>query len=196
MILALLAKARDGNERARMELMERLQARVLAAVRGRLGTRLRNKLESQDIVQSVFVDVLDSEDPPPLEDEAALIGWLAKRVENKIRDLARYFGSQKRDHRREVPLPASEAELPPRESTPSLRFQQGENQARIQQAMEKLTERERQIVRWKDFMNLTFGEIGHRLGTTREGARWAYSRAVGRLMTIMISIRDGPARKV
>lgn len=187
MILRLLVKARDGDERARGELMERLQARVLATVRGRLGTRLRNKLESQDIVQSVFLDVLDSEDPPPLENEAALIGWLARRVENKIRDLARYFDSQKRDQRREVPLPASEAELPPRESTPSLRYQQGENQHRIERALGKLTDKEREIVHWKDFMNLTFAEIAHRRGTTREGARWAYSRAVGRLMTIMIS---------
>lgn len=186
-ILDLLDRARDGDQAARNELLERLQARVLATVRGRIGTRLRSKVESQDIVQSVFLDVLEREAPPPLENEAALVGWLAKCVENKMRDLARYFGSQKRDHRREVPFPSSDADLPPRESTPSIRFQQGEAQVRVERAMAKLTDAERQVVRWKDYMGLTFNEIAHRLGTSREGARWAYSRAVGRLMTVMVS---------
>jgi DNA-directed RNA polymerase specialized sigma24 family protein len=70
----LFASARD-------QLFERVYERVLAIVRGRLGTGLRRFHESGDVVQEALLQAVRSLGQVQIADEAALLSWLASVVE-------------------------------------------------------------------------------------------------------------------
>src|SRR4029077_9796948 len=99
----LLQRVQGGDKEALNELYNRYLMRVLAAVRARLGAELRQKVESWDIVQDAMMASLKNVPTFNHEGEGAFLNWLAKVVENRIRDQMDHFGAGKRDHRREVP---------------------------------------------------------------------------------------------
>src|SRR5882762_10242397 len=101
---ALLLRAQTGEQQALGELYNRYLMRVLAAVRARLGAELRGKLESWDIVQDALMASLKNIQSFNQTSEGAFLNWLAKVVENRIRDQLDYFRAGKRDHRMESPL--------------------------------------------------------------------------------------------
>ena len=92
------------------ELYNRYLMRVLAAVRARLGAELRGKLESWDVVQDALLASLKNVQAFNQTSEGAFLNWLAKVVENRIRDQLDYFRAEKRDHRLETPLAAPRSE--------------------------------------------------------------------------------------
>ena len=58
----LIGRIQEGSTDAREELCERYLERVYRAVRIRLGARLRQKVQSCDIVQEAMLDVLKGAD--------------------------------------------------------------------------------------------------------------------------------------
>src|SRR4051812_1153375 len=100
----LLQRAQTGDKEALNELYNRYLMRVLAAVRARLGAEIRGKLESWDIVQDALVASLKNVQSFNQTSEGAFLNWLAKIVENRVRDQLDYFRAEKRDHRLESPL--------------------------------------------------------------------------------------------
>src|SRR5437870_13066844 len=101
---ALLQRVQTGDTEALNELYNRYLMRVLAAVRARLGAELRGKLETWDVVQDALLASLKNVQSFDQTSEGALLNWLAKIVENRIRDQLDYFHAEKRDHRVERPL--------------------------------------------------------------------------------------------
>jgi len=57
-------------------------------VRARLGARLRQHLESGDILNQTFAKAFQKFDHFEMRDEASLIHWLSKIAEGQIRDAA------------------------------------------------------------------------------------------------------------
>src|SRR5438270_155492 len=112
---ALLQRVQIGDKEALNELYDRYLMRVLAAVRSRLGAELRGKLESWDVVQDALVASLNNVQSFNQSSEGAFLNWLAKVVENRVRDQLDYFRAEKRDHRLDQPLAGSrsaESSLP------------------------------------------------------------------------------------
>ncbi len=102
----LLAAYRNGDETAAAELFERYYTRLVNLSRERMGGFLRQAEESSDVVQSVFLSVFSRGrdrriDVGPNESLWPLLVTIAI---NKIRSRVRYWGRQRRDRRREVPV--------------------------------------------------------------------------------------------
>ncbi len=54
----LIDRAREGDEEALSELLREHTERLLGSIRLELGDRLRQRLESQDVMQQVYLDAL------------------------------------------------------------------------------------------------------------------------------------------
>lgn len=84
--LHLVRCAQAGDNEAYNRLFERYYPRVLAIARARLGSGLKNSLAAEDVVQEALVQAIRAFDRFEIRDDASLIGWLARIVENRIRD--------------------------------------------------------------------------------------------------------------
>ena len=100
----LIERIGHGDQTALDELCRRYLARVLVAVRLRLGAHLRKKVESGDIVQEVMIDVVGKAKSFEFRTEGALLKYINRVVENRIRDQASHWDADKRAMGREVPL--------------------------------------------------------------------------------------------
>jgi len=102
--IKLLKLVKRGDRQALNDLYARYWERLHVVVRLRLGSALRAKLESSDIVQEAFMVSLKGIEKFEHGSKAGFFHWLCTLVENRIRDQADYFRAQKRQTAREVPL--------------------------------------------------------------------------------------------
>ena len=100
----LIENAQAGDREALNQLCSRYQMRVVAAVRIRLGAKLREKLQSSDIVQQVMMDAFRRVNSFEFRMDGAFLHFLNKLIENRIRDEADRLGAQKRNPILEVAL--------------------------------------------------------------------------------------------
>lgn len=102
----LVSRAKAGSDAAVEALCRRYQQRVLAAVRLRLGTGLRCKVESWDITQEAMIDAFRGIGAFDFRTEGAFLKYVNQIVENRIRDAAQHWKAQRRAVDREQPLDA------------------------------------------------------------------------------------------
>lgn len=182
----LVCQAKEGSAEALNELYERYATRVLAAVRARLGAKLRSKVESWDIVQEAFMASLRNLDGFQHKSDGAFLAWLAKIVENRIRDEAAFFQAKKRDMDKEGPLDQPESPeggasgLAGRkeDQTPSKLVVLGEDLQRLEAAMDLLPVEARELVIAVKIEGLSYVEIAEQQGKSPDAVRMQANRAL------------------
>ncbi len=99
----LLAQLKSGDQGAAAEIFERYAARLIALARGRLQTRLRSKVDAEDIVQSVFKSFFFAQgrDKFGFDEWGDLWGLLVTMTVRKCGRRAKEFLAARRDVRRE-----------------------------------------------------------------------------------------------
>jgi len=190
-VTALIARARSGDREAQDALFRSLQAAVLDHVRLRMGRHLRADQDSIDVQQSVFKDVLG--DLPMLagQDQAALLAWLAKAVENKLRNRDRFRRRQRRDPARQVSLDNSSPQgssqgLPPSPADgPATVVQKHDELEKVRAAIAELPERWRQVFTLRALEGLEWAEIAERSGESIKAVQGVFGRAQARLATLL-----------
>ena len=100
----LVALAKDGNDSALNQLCNVYGERVHWIIRLRMGTELRSKLESMDLVQDVLVSALRDLGDFTYRDDGDFLRWLSKIAENRLRDILDKFHADKRDIHKEIPF--------------------------------------------------------------------------------------------
>jgi RNA polymerase sigma-70 factor (ECF subfamily) len=100
--LDLVLRAQEGDREALNRLFSRYYERVRRVVRLRLGAKLRESMESGDILQDTFCQAVRSFQNFEMREESSLINWLARLAERQIIAKADYHGAKKRDHERDV----------------------------------------------------------------------------------------------
>jgi RNA polymerase sigma-70 factor (subfamily 1) len=199
---ALLQRIQTGDKGALNELYNRYLMRVLAAVRARLGAELRGKLESWDVVQDALLASLKNVQSFNQTSEGAFLNWLAKVVENRIRDQLDFFRADKRDHRLERPLAGSRSaessvplDIPERSGvpTPSQFLVLSEDLARLEKAMDQLPEESRELIVAVKIEGRTYDEIAQNLGKSPDAVRMQVKRALLAL-TNAFRILEGESR--
>ena len=199
----LIEQVQHGDQTALGELLARYQVRVLAAVRIRLGTHLRKKLESWDIVQDVMIDALRKVQSFDFRSEGAFLKWLNRVVENRIRDEADRWGAQKRDADREVSLDGqrSSGDAIPLTTpadraapTPSKVLLLQEELAYLERAMDRLgaeSEDYRDLIVAVKIEGRTYREIAEDTGSTEDAVRMRVKRAMLALTRIYKDLDGG-----
>lgn len=184
----LLRAARRGSPQALERLYQQFSPRLLAIIRLKLGPALRAQLESRDVLQSCLLKSLQAIESLEGRSSASFMAWLAAIADHEIKDRAAHLGRQRRDANATVPLDEVEAGLAAQVRTATSRIALGEELERLEQALETLDEPHRDIVRMRGLEELSFREIGERLGKSDDACRMLFARAMTAL-TLQIGAR-------
>jgi len=165
---------------------------VLQIVRMRLGNKLRERVDSMDITQLVLEDAFKQIDRLEMHDDSSLLRWMAKMIENRIRNEAKFHVAAKRDAAREVQLDAPRSgsmghidvmgALP----TPSVEVGRAEQVHEVQSAIAELPDRYREAVLLRDYTGAEWKDVAAEIDVaTPDAARMLYSRALAKLGEIL-----------
>ena len=183
--IGLLRQARDGSQDALNELFEDLAPHLLAFIRLRLGRDLRGRVESQDILQITLLKAFANLETFAGSGSSSLGGWLTAIARNEIRDQVDYFRRQRRDVTRQVPIDAEAENFREQLSSIVSRLQLRERQHRLEQALEELKDEYREVILLRQYEELSFSEIGERLGRSPDACRMLLARAIAALSRAM-----------
>ena len=103
-VTTLLLEARAGSDQALNRLFEQCGERLLSLIRLRMGTKLRLRMESGDLLNATLLRAFRSFDSLEARNTPSLMAWLARIAESEIRDEADRLNAQRRDAAKEVPL--------------------------------------------------------------------------------------------
>ncbi len=176
---ALLERARQGQREALDAVFERSAGKLLALIRLRLGRGLRQQVESRDVLQATLLKAFERIDGLQSTETSSFMGWLARIAENEIRDLAAFHGRQRRDAGRNVALEGEAvAGLAAQVRSATSRLVWSEKAGRLERALESLEPDHREIVVLRRFEELSYPEIGQRLGRSPDACRMLFARAM------------------
>lgn len=203
---ALVQRAREGSEEALSELLERCAPKLLALIRARLacdpGARgLRARLDSRDLLQNVLVKAVAGLGDLQAVGSRPLQAWLAQIAANELRDQVTHHRRQRRDLAVEVAVQDEGPEgtalarsLAARVRSASSRIVLKERTGRLVEALRELDAGPREAVLLRDFEELSWAEVGARLGRSPDAARMLYARALTALTLRMRSSERSPRR--
>lgn len=184
----LLRRAKAGEPEALNELYERSAGRLLAYIRLRMGRDLRARLESRDILQAALVRSLQHLHELKGDETRSLAAWLARIAEHEIRDRVDFHHRQRRAAGREVALDDT-AVLPAVTRSALSRVILGEEAERLEAALESLSESHREVILLRKFEDLSFQEIGRRLGKSEDASRMLLARA---MTALTLALSEAP----
>lgn len=190
--LRLVEAAQGGDERALNKLFERYLPRTRRIVACRMGWRLTQVEEYEDLVQETLLRVFRGLERFEARSEGSFRRWVAHLVECAIRDAARRATRAKRgggavqrwgdlaDDTLSSSIFASET------PTPSAIASASETEERIERCLQKLPERYRELIVLRSLCGMSYEEIAESMGVDRVATiRMACSRAVQRLAELM-----------
>jgi RNA polymerase sigma-70 factor (ECF subfamily) len=168
--------------------MEACRPYLLLVANKEIAPVLRPKGGASDLVQETFLEAHRDLDQFSGRSARELKGWLRRILRNNLANFfRRYRGADKRQVGREVSLDRDQSGdgsadcLVSSTLSPSGQAILSEQAARLERALDRLPERERLVLIWRNHDHCQWDEIGRRLGGSADMARKAWSRAVERL---------------
>lgn len=186
--VALLMAIRGGDDSALDALFERYYPRVCRIASLRIGCRLVDFVDYEDIVQDSLLEAFLQ--LPNLEEweEGRLLNWLAVIVQNNIIDQRRRSQTLKRGEGRTRPVAClgstilvesmGKSDLP----SPSQLAIANELEDRLESAFLRLDERHRRVIDLRRLCGLSYLDVAEEMKLGGEAtARSLFSRALNRL---------------
>src|SRR4051812_6250312 len=167
---AWLSAARLGDTEAFGQAMQACRQYLMLVADRELNRDLKAKGGVSDIVQETFLDAQRDFDRFAGRSEPELKSWLQRILKNNLLSFIRRYRQSKRHTAREVSLGGEgrsalpDGVLVARTESPSGHAIRREQAHVLSRGMERLPERQRQIIQWRHQENCPFEEIGRRLG--------------------------------
>ncbi|MFO1078272.1 MAG: sigma-70 family RNA polymerase sigma factor [Planctomycetota bacterium] len=195
----LLLRWANGDDDALADLVAQDAPWIERQVRTRLGNWLRQRVDTQDIVQGTLLTILRTGPRFVCSDRAHLRALLARIVENTIRGEIHHHTAGKRDLRRELTAPPPDRShsvliLDQRAASvtdPGRAAAAAETRDWLRLALELLEPDDRNAILWREFEGLPFAEVAARLGMTEDAARMRFGRALPKLAQKLKQLRAG-----
>jgi len=187
----LVERAMRGDAEAIGSLYRIYEHEMIATAHDQLGHTLDGLMESVDLVQSTWKDVLDDIRGFEYRGPESFSRWLRVCLVNKIREKGRYFAAEKRDVRREQEI-APDAVRPEeaegriaKDPTPSEVAMGKEELHRLLLLLDRFEEPQRRvlILRMRDGME--YAEIAKTIGKSVEATRKMHGRALKKLVGLV-----------
>jgi RNA polymerase sigma-70 factor (subfamily 1) len=190
----LNARVRDHDLDALAQYLGEHRHALVAFIDRQLGAGLRRKVEVDDVFQEVSVEAVRSL-PDTDIGERSVFSWLCQIAERRIIDAhRRFFGAQKRDAGREVPLgtPGGDTQhaaiidlLVASMTTPTQAFSRNMKEVQLLEALATLPQDQREALRMRYLEGLPSKDIAARLGKTDGSVRVMLTRALAKLQDIL-----------
>ncbi len=176
----LVKAAGNGDIAALEEPVDRHLPRLHAYVRLRMGSKLRSREASEDVVQSVCREVLEDLDGFEYRGEGSFLHWLFAAALNKMRERARFHGQKKRDLGREVAISDSSAQAYSPLATPSCAAISAEGIDRIERVFARLPDDYREVITLTKIAGVPYPEVAAHLGRNEPAMRMLLGRALAK----------------
>jgi RNA polymerase sigma-70 factor (ECF subfamily) len=190
--LADRLRRRDADALA--EFLQSHRPQLMAFIERQLGTALRRKVEPDDVFQEASAEAVRALSITDLGDREPF-SWLCQIAERRIIDLhRRFFDAQKRDAGREVALGAGGSEtgqvglinmLVASMTTPSKAFSRNARELRLQEALAKLPDQQREALRLRYVESLPSKEIAEKIGKSDAAVRVMLTRSIKKLQELL-----------
>jgi RNA polymerase sigma-70 factor (ECF subfamily) len=184
----LLAAARAGSSAALGEALQAYRAYLLLIAQQELDPDLRAKGGASDLVQETFIDAQRLLGTFEGTTDGPWAAWLRELLLNNLADFVhRYRATGKRCVGREVGQPAGDSwakrggEAVADTPSPSFTVMAAEQTATLERALDQLPEDYREVLLLRYQGDLSFEEIGQRLGRSGNAARKLWLRALRKL---------------
>jgi RNA polymerase sigma factor (sigma-70 family) len=176
---ALILRARDGDVEACNELCARYLPRLRRWAHGRLPSWAREHLDTEDIVQDTLMQSVRQLPAFTPQHERAFCAYVSQALRNRLRDAMRRATTR-------PPGQALPIDLQAREPSPLEQAVGGQMLVRYDAALQRLSDRDRELILARVELGLGYEEIAGLLELTSiPSARVAVSRALVRLAVEM-----------
>jgi RNA polymerase sigma-70 factor (ECF subfamily) len=193
----ILDQAKQGDEKAKGELLNRFRPYLNVIAQRMLDDRLQGRMDSADVVQTTYLEA--SRDFPQFRGESieSLLAWLANILRNNVATAHQeHLVTQKRSARKEVVLRvASEsggsslgmADLIPSESSsPSQRLMRDEAAVVLASCLDKIPETQREAIRMRYLEGMSLKSISDRTGKSEMAVAGLLKRGLRALREVMV----------
>ena len=183
----LIALAKTGDDDALDQLCRVYGERIRRIIRLRLNRELRVKLDSMDIVQDALLNALRGIEDFTYENEGDFLRWLSRIAQNALGHHLEKLHADKRDIRREIQLdefgPNTGGRLsgtpgPVKITTPSVIMSRKEDLDKLEKAIDELKPEHKEVIVLAKIEELSYKEIGERLGKSADAVGMLLSRAM------------------
>jgi RNA polymerase sigma-70 factor (ECF subfamily) len=191
----LIERAQGGDDSACQQLLIRHRPRLRRMIAVRLDNRLAARIDPSDVVQEALTDAARKLSDYLRRQPLPFYPWLRQLAwERLVKVHRRHLHAQKRAAAREQDVvpgvsSASVLELAQRllasGPTPSKQLARKELQARVEAALNQLTEQDREVVVMRYLEQLTTGEIAAVLEITESAVKSRHFRALERLRGLL-----------
>lgn len=193
-ILTIVERAEEGDPEALGRAFDHYRGSLRRMVGVRLDPRLRRRVDPSDVVQEAYLEVARQGSPRAAGGRLPFFLWLRLVVGQRVLAVERrHLGAQARDARREAPAaagPHAQTEAFATLVASSMTSVAGhavraEMQIIIQQALERMSPLDREVLVMRHYEDLSNVEVAQELGLTRVAARQRYVRAARRLREVL-----------
>lgn len=175
------------------ELVRHYADRLLESVRAELGDRLRQRLESQDVMQQVYLDALKSIEHFTERGRGSFFAWLRRIAVNRIVDAdRRAFQTTKRgaevraaDLGRDESMARLLGDLSGSVTSPSMAADFHDRVGLLEDALGKLNEAQREAIQYRYLNHLSVAETASKMGRSERAVRSLCVRALIRMREVL-----------
>jgi RNA polymerase sigma-70 factor (ECF subfamily) len=190
----LLDAAGRGDAAARGQLLERHRTKLTRMVAVRLDRRLAARVDPSDVVQEALADAAKRLDEYLRDRPIPFYPWLRRLAWDRLADgYRRHVRAAQRTVAREErpPLPGASAValadrlLAASGDRPGADLSRAERQARVQAALDRLPDRDREVLVLRHLEDLSTAEAAAVLGVSEGAVKVRLLRAVQRLRDLL-----------
>jgi RNA polymerase sigma-70 factor (ECF subfamily) len=183
----LVNLAKSGDEPALGQLCSVYGERIRRIIRLRMGAEIRPRLDSMDLVQDALVSALGGLKDFTYTNEGDFLRWLARIIQNQLRDNLDKIYTNKRDIRKEVRIenygPTTGVGFignpgPIQATTPSVIMSKKEDLDKLEKAIDQLKPNYREVIVLAKIEGLSYKEIADKLGKSINSVAHLLSRAM------------------
>ncbi len=190
-LLLFLAKA--GSSPALVRLLDRYRGPLVEQAQGRVGRRLRVKLDIEDLLQDVSLEAYRDIGRFRGSTEGEFVCWLRRILATILMNhLRHYFGTGRRDLRRERRLAEADDSTSFRkrdpiapDTSPSQRAVKHERASRLAVAIETLPAPYREVIVLRHVQGLSFASVARQMNRTEDSVKNMWFRAIRQLRGLL-----------
>lgn len=183
-----LEQARDGDASVMGQLLQHYRDYLLLIANREVDPAVQNKVAPSDIVQESLLTAHQEFEQFAGKSEGELRAWLRQILINDVYQAGRKFRAQKRAVSRERPIvftSSLDRGIADVANTPRTDALANEEAQTLQQAMKQLGQEHQEVIRLRNWQELSFAEIGEHMDRSPDAARKLWSRAIMKLQSLL-----------